>query len=185
MDPADLQEVTDWVTSLKGPGVLVIGQPILRGSTSYLKGHLADWNLPDYLQYDRLTDIIGGSQHSLVILTGDVHYGRIAWTTLRSGAELVEIISSPMSLVEESAKGQWEEAPAHFPPVRVSGRASASLARNQVVTEVFSPTAGHFLTLEFTRRGAGTHLRLRYWPIIKRGIPSPDSGRLVWERTLH
>lgn len=185
MDPADLQEVTDWVTSLKGPGVLVIGQPILRGSTSYLKGHLADWNLPDYLQYDRLTDIVGGSKHSLVILTGDVHYGRIARSSLRSGAELVEIISSPMSLVEESAKGQWEEAPAFFPPVRVSGSASVSLARSPVVTEAsFAPTDSHFLTLEFTRRGAGAHLRLRHWPIIKRGISSPDSGKLVWERTL-
>jgi hypothetical protein len=184
MDPADLQQVAGWVNSLDGPGVLVIGQPILRGSTSHLKGHLFDWNLPDYLQYDRLTDIIGGSQHSLVILTGDVHYGRVAWTTLRSGAELIEIISSPMSLVEESAKGKWEEAPAHFPPVRVSGRASASLARNQVVTEVFSPTDSHFLTLEFTRRGEGAHFRLRHWPIIKRGISSSLSGKLVWERTL-
>jgi len=183
-DPADLQKVANWVNALQGPGVLVVGQPILRGSTGYLKGHLADWNLPDYQQYDRLIDIVGPSQHSLLILTGDVHYGRVARTTLRSGAQLVEIVSSPMSLVEESAKGQWQEAPPLFPPVRPSG-SPLPFARSQVTTETFASTDGHFLTLEFTRRGAGTHIRLRYWPIIGRGIPSPSSGKLIWERTLH
>ena len=112
-----------------------------------------------------------------MILTGDVHYGRIASSPLRSGAELIEIISSPMSLVDESAKGKWEEVPERVAP--------AALAPTGLFTNPdFKPNDSHFLTLEFTKRGTGTNLRLRYWPIVRQGITSPDFGKEVWEKRL-
>jgi len=80
---------------------IICGQPILRTTTKTLKGHFGDWNLPDFDQYHRLARILARSVHSLVILTDDVHYGRIARCVLPSGSELIEIISSPMSLVDE------------------------------------------------------------------------------------
>jgi hypothetical protein len=59
------------------------------------------------------------------------------------------------------------------------------LARSEVVTEAnFSPTDGHFLTLEFTRRGPGAHLRLRFWPVFSNAVPPADFGKTVWERVL-
>ena len=185
MQPGDLTQVANWVNALNGPGVLVIGQPLLQTSTGFFKGHFGDWNLPDFKQYHQLVDIVGGSRHSLVILTGDVHYGRIARSSLRSGAELIEIISSPLSLVDETAKGKWEKAPPVFPTVRPETTTPARLARSQIVTEVnFSPNEGHFLTLEFTRRGPGAYLRLRFWPVFKGSAPPPTFGKTVWERTL-
>jgi hypothetical protein len=185
MLPADLQLVDAWVRELSGPGVLVIGQPLLQTSTGFFKGHFGDWNLPDFSQYHELVQIIGRSRHSLVVLTGDVHFGRVARSSLRSGAELIEIISSPMSLVDEKARGTWTAAPASFPIARPSTMVPAALGRSGVVTEGdFAPTESHFLTLEFTRRGPGTRLRLRFWPVFRGGAPPPDFGASMWERTL-
>jgi hypothetical protein len=182
---SDLDEIGQWVDGLKGPGVLVIGQPLLQTSTGFFSGHLKDWNLPDYEQYHQLAGIVGRSNHTLVILTGDVHYGRIARSSLRSGAELIEIIASPMSLVDKNAKGVWEPAPVVFPAVRPESATPASLARSGVITEPsFSPNDAHFLTLEFTRQGVGALLRLRHWPIVTRGVTPRDFGKSIWERVL-
>jgi hypothetical protein len=184
MKAADLLRVEQWVKALKGPGVLVIGQPLLQTTTNVFSGTLFDWNLPDYKQYHALVEIVGASPHSLVILTGDVHFGRVARSTLRSDKDLVEIISSPLSLVDEVARGKWEKAPAYFPTTRPATVTPAWLARSGVVTEDFAPTEGHFLTIEFTRRGSGAHLRLRFWPVITNGVPSSEFGKTVWERGL-
>lgn len=174
---ADLEAVGAWVAGLRGPGVLVIGQPLLQTSTGFVRGTLLDWNLPDYKQYRKLTEVIGASRHSLVILTGDVHYGRIATSPLRSGAELIEIISSPLSLVDESARGKWVNVPERAAP--------AALAPSGLFTKPdFHPNDSHFLTLEFTRRAAGANLKLRYWPIIQKGTASPDFGKHIWEKAL-
>ena len=48
MKPSDLDEVAQWVGNLGGPGVLVIGQPLLQTATGFFKGHFGDWNLPDF-----------------------------------------------------------------------------------------------------------------------------------------
>jgi hypothetical protein len=185
MKPGDLEAVRQWVDGLQGPGVLVVGQPILQGKTSFIGGTFGDWNLPDFEQYSRLAAIVGASKHSLVVLTGDVHFGRVARSSLMSGAELIEIISSPMSLVDEAAKGKWQKAPPTFPAIPPSASSPAALARSEVVTEAnFSPTDGHFLTLEFTRRGPGAHLRLRFWPVFSNSLPPADFGKTVWERVL-
>jgi len=185
MKPSDLETVGQWVEGLQGPGVLVVGQPLLQGKTGFLSGTFGDWNLPDFEQYSALAAIVGGTKHSLIILTGDVHFGRVARSSLQSGAELVEIISSPLSLVDAAAKGKWEKAPQTFPAIPSSASAPASLARSEVITEAnFSPTDGHFLTLEFTGRGPGANVSLRYWPVFSNTVPPSDFGKTVWERTL-
>ena len=90
-----------------------------------------------------------------------------------------------MSLVDDAAKGKWEKAPPTFPAIPSSAFSPASLARGEVVTEAgFSPTEGHFLTLEFTRRGPGAQARLRFWPVFSHDVPPSDFGKIVWERTL-
>jgi hypothetical protein len=184
MRPEDLAAVDAWVQSLRGPGVLMVGQPVLQTATGRLKGNFTDWNLPDFAQYHDLATIVGTSQHALVILSGDVHYGRVAHSALRTSGSLIEIISSPMSLVDATVEGRWEPAPTLFPPVRPAN-APASLASGEVNTLTsFNPTAGHFLTLEFTRRGPGAALSVRYWPMFSRGVRLPDFGKTVWERTL-
>jgi hypothetical protein len=161
---------------------MVVGQPILQTERGWIKGTFTDWNLPDFKQYDNLVRILTRSQQSIVILTGDVHFARVARARLASGKELIEIISSPMALVHESARGTWSEAPDRFPPKLGSG-----LARSDVSTDVrLKATDAHFLTLEFTRSGPGVKLRLRYWPVLPdASAPSSDFGKPVWEQPIN
>lgn len=182
----DFKDLAQWVRSRTGPSVLVIGQPILWRPTSWAKGTFADWNLPDYEQYHALVEVLAASPHSLIVLTGDVHFGRIAYGKLKSGGELVEIISSPLALVDERVRGEWEEAPPTFPVVRPEEVTGELLARSQMITEAsFQKTDTHFLTLEFTQRGPGAQLSLRYWPVLKNGAPAPaEFGKPVWNRTF-
>jgi hypothetical protein len=123
------------------------------------------------------------SSHSLVILTGDVHYGRIASCTFTSGAELIEVISSPMSLVDKKAEGSWDEAPGLFPPFAVPGVAQAQV--HTLAKEVFSPIDSHFLTLEFAASGAHVRMTVRLWPVGRQGSsPTAGFGATVYQPFL-
>jgi hypothetical protein len=187
MRPTDLQAVEQWVQELPGPGVLVLGQPVFREQTGHLWGTFGDWNLPDYDQYGQLVRLITRSPHSIVILTGDVHYGRIAWCTLSSGHELIEVISSPMSLVDKKAEGSWEEAPSLFPAFALSG-SDIPVPRVRVETlakETFSPIDSHFLTLEFSASGAHVRMTVRLWPMRRQqSMASRGFGETVYQRFL-
>jgi hypothetical protein len=169
MDDVDLQVVDTWVRNLQGPGVLVVGQPILSEQTSFLQGHFADWTLVDYDQYGALAQRLTQAQHSIVVLTGDVHFGRIARCTLASGIDLMEVISSPMALVDKEAEGHWREAP-QFPAFAIQGVVKATTRTAQA----FRFTQSHFLTLEFSVAGAFVNMTVKLWPIVHDGgMPRP------------
>lgn len=188
MQDADLEAVGTWVNGLRGPGILVVGQPVLRGETNVLRGHFFDWGLPDYEQYGRLVRLLASSSHSIVILTGDVHYGRIARCALSSGNELIEVISSPMSLVDKAAEGTWEKAPAFFPAFDVSAAGAPTVIKAEIHTQEesrFAPTYRHFLTLEFSAAGARVVMAVKVWPVAREGgVPSSDFGKTVYQTTL-
>lgn len=152
---ADLAGVRDWVAGLEGPGVLVLGQPLLAE-----EGSKADWGLRDYPEFRRIVELLRSSEHWIVLLTGDVHFGRMASCPLRHdlGTRLVEIISSPMQLVP-LAKGRWRPAPEVFAPVTTADN-------------FWTDEKNHFLTLEFWAASASrVQLNVRYWPIDKAGSP--------------
>lgn len=158
MSQGDFDVLENWVTGLRGPGFLVLGQPIFAKEAGFL-GRFADWNYPDFSQYRDLCRVLLSSRQTIVVLTGDVHYGRFASATLRSGAELIELISSPMALVDGSAGGDWNGAPDWFPttPGQVP-------ARRRVETErSWKRFANHFVTLELNATGAGLRLSVRSW----------------------
>jgi len=155
---ADIAAFERWVSDLTAPGMLVVGQPLFATKAGF-RGRFADWNLPDFYQYSRLSKAILDSRQSIVVITGDVHYGRIATAPLRSGAELVEIISSPMALVDRTAGGSWQQAPERFPADPIPGVAGVQIT-NLTTWRRF---ANHFITLECTARGGGLNLRIRTW----------------------
>ena len=101
-----------------------------------------------------------------------------------SGGELIEVISSPMSLVDRLAEGSWEEAPNLFPPFALSGVVMAPV--HTLAKETFSPIASHFLTLEFSATGARVHMSVRLWPAGRHGSsPGAGFGETVYQRFLH
>lgn len=154
MDPNHLKLLGEWVRDLPGPGALVIGQPLLAE-----KGSVKDWGLPDYPQYAELIRYLRAARHSIVMLTGDVHFGRIASCDLRPelGTKLIEIISSPMQLVPHAA-GTFAEAPSVLGPVKTEAD--------------FWDRKNHFLTLEFNASSPQrVRMQVKYWPIMKNGSP--------------
>lgn len=176
MTPIDLEAVGAWVQSLQGPGVIVVGQPLFSGKTG-IKGNFTDWGLPDFKQYEDLVRYLVSSKHSIVILTGDVHYARVASCVLNAGTELIEVISSPLTLVDKEAAGKWEEAPEVFPPFSIPG-----IGKSFVQTESLSLTDNHFLTLEFAGVGAKVKMTIKAWLIAENGgLPASS---MVYQRFL-
>ena len=160
MDADAFKEIEKWASTLNGPGVLVLGQPFFANAGSRF-GQAKDRGLPDYQQqYEQLKQYLRSSSHSIVILTGDVHYGRLSYATLRPelGTKLYEVISSPMQLVPGGG-GEYEKPPQVFGAVTSE--------------DEFSRKRGHFLTLEFNAPSAQrASMRVRFWSIIQKGVPS-------------
>jgi phosphodiesterase/alkaline phosphatase D-like protein len=188
MRDEDLSSVGRWIEELQGPGVLVVGQPVLVEANSIIQALLkkglikaietyVDRDLPHYAQYKELVGYIKSSDHSIVVITGDVHFGRIACGELKPGSEtrFVEVISSPMQAVlsdkAEPLFGTYKKASAdHFP-----------ITENREVEH----RTNHFTTVHFTSDDDGRmNMEVRAWPILRPGeevLPSYDT---VFERTL-
>ena len=72
------EDLDAWAANLKGPGVLVLPQPLLKTG-----GSKTDRTLLDFKESDKLGAIFeralaGPDPHDILILTGDIHTGRIA-----------------------------------------------------------------------------------------------------------
>jgi hypothetical protein len=165
MSAGDLAALAGWVRNLKGAGVLVVGQPIFSQKAGYLKGTFGDWNLPDYAQYTDFARILNDTEHSIAVLTGDVHYGRIARCQLKPGIEIYEIISSPTSLVDARVGGKWQKAPDKFPSFGIPGIAQKTVVNNFD----YQFTANHFLLLNFYRDAGKTKVVLKVCKIAAGG----------------
>ena len=177
MRPEDLTTLENWVRNLTGLGVLVIGQPILSAKAGWT-GNLTDWNLPDYNQYGDLVRALARTEHSILILTGDVHYGRLARCQLRPEVELLEVISSPTALVNKLVGGKWNAAPERYPAFDVAGVPAMGVMTDQN----FTLTENHFLTLGFSSIGQRTRVVVKAWPIVSEG--QPLNSTFVMERIL-
>lgn len=169
IETADFNRLQNWVDSLTGPGALVFGQVIFTGKASELGGRFGDYGLPDFKQYEELVSALMKARHHIVLLSGDVHFGRVARCALPSNVELIEIISSPMALVNKLAGGNWSPPPEFFPAFPVP-----NVVQQRIQTEEFKLSTNHFLTLEFTTLGAKVLMKPRYWPITDNRRASID-----------
>lgn len=90
---ADFDRLTNWAENLQSPGVLAIPQPLI------VEENKTERNLLSFkTQYSDLLEAMGESGHDIVVLSGDVHFGRISSVALGPrGGRLIEVISSPMS----------------------------------------------------------------------------------------
>ncbi len=172
-----LNKLSKWVSSLICPGVLIMGQPLFhtKRNRSY-----DERNLPDYSQYQSLVKILSKSHNDIVVLSGDVHFGRVARAKLNtSRIKIVEVISSPMSLVDDGtgiggkiAKSRWrlgiDNDPSHFPTDSVPGVQKTPIQYLKAVSRKKGDddrTAENFATVSFWRgKSPGTVLmRVQYW----------------------
>src|SRR5215210_1196257 len=188
MKDEDLRSVGRWIEGLQGPGVLVVGQPVLAEGGSIARSVLKkglmntvmsyiDRDLPHFDQYEELVGYIKSSEHSVVVLTGDVHFGRVACGQLKPGSEtmFVEVISSPMHAVlgdkDEPLFGSYKKAPKdHFP---ITEDREIMHRRN------------HFVTVQFSSGEDGrVNVEVRAWPIPRPGEEVSPGGDVVFKRAL-
>jgi len=101
-DAADLLALRNWILRLKGPGVIAGSQLLFHGPPG-VESNLASFQN----QYGELCQILAATPHDLVYLAGDAHFGRVAQVDFPSGHKLIEVVTSPMSLVEDDGNYIW------------------------------------------------------------------------------
>jgi hypothetical protein len=100
MLPEQWDALEAWAKNLKGPGVLVLPQPLLKSG-----GSKTDRTLVDFRESDRFGGIFeralgGENPHDILILTGDIHTGRLSSAQIVGlQGEIYELVASPASLV--------------------------------------------------------------------------------------
>jgi hypothetical protein len=173
----------NWAKSLSCPGVLVVSQQLIAEKNS------AERNLISFrAQYQQLVAALGHSGHDIVLLSGDVHFGRIATCPLgNNGARLVEIIGSPLSNltgVSSISTATPKHKPKKFPPVPVPGWAPVDVKydkRFDVPTRSGFPSSAylrprtreHFVTVSFNRLTSGeVQLKAQSWLVRERNDPN-------------
>jgi hypothetical protein len=93
----DLDDLVAWLDGLRCPGVLFLGQPLIVGAAGRF-----DDNLRSYArQFGRLCDALARSDHDVVVVCGDAHFGRVATIDVPgTGRRHVEVISSPLTVLD-------------------------------------------------------------------------------------
>jgi hypothetical protein len=175
----NLEAVKDWISSLDGPGVLGLGQPLLGADApKTLMGRIVsrfDKDLADYGQYAELKEAIRDCEHSLVVLTGDVHFGRVASTLPGPDCvtKLVEVVSSPMCLVTGGTASGYK------PALGLGGEEMLN------VNPFGSEHRDHFATVRFSE---GDHdlvtMAVSYWPIRQTGAEPAQEPAETFEFKL-
>ena len=176
-DAADLLALRNWILRLRGPGVIAGGQLLFDGPPG------VESKLRSYPgQYSELCQMLAASPHDLVYLAGDAHFGRIAQVEFAGGHKLIEIVTSPMSLVEDDgnyiwsatgtgsqyAKDAWilgeDVDPPAWPQVPVAGVAAMPITYLEAVPvnhEDPERTEENFMILSFAKKPQSGTVRMK------------------------
>jgi hypothetical protein len=174
MTDADFRALDAWVRNLPGPGVLVVGQPVFAAPAGAFGSRFADRALSNYEQYKGLVRALFATPHSVLVLTGDVHYGRLAGCRIWSNPsqpQIFEIIASPASLVNAAVGGQAHGPPDKFPPMPIDGLAQVPMDPQPN----YRTAENHFATLHFTEASGIVEVQARYWFPHRTNSSVPDS----------
>lgn len=186
--------LSNWAKNLTTPGVLAIPQPLIAE-----KGGASDYSLPHWeVQYNELLQHLSNCDHDIVVLTGDVHYGRIAEVKLgNSKGRLIEVITSPMSNLSELngfAASTPETKKRFFPLSPVSGVPKNRIKYRRTVTteskwwDLRFPkkrTTEHFMTVGFQKSAGQLSMTVNAWDARKfvkaTGLPKRNFKPLTFK----
>ncbi len=198
---APFGKMLDWARRRTCPGVLVLPQPLL------VRRNRVERNLRSYRrQYAALLDALGAVPHDVVVLSGDVHFGRIASVPIgNAGARLFEIISSPLSNLtglNGVATSTATSRPDSFPPAATArgpgweprkvnyykdragrGRFFVPIHKGRLVSDYpRKRTREHFMTVSLCRTDTGrVELTAQAWlvrePTGPRDLPAKGFRR--------
>ena len=203
--PEASRQVADWATRVAddsrfSAAVVVTGQSLLEDPVGTVKGGVADYALANYKEPYRdlllALEAVAGAGKQVLLLTGDVHWGRV--TTVRDRRRVPEatvfheLISSPASLVETIGSDQvataigvvkgwfggndpWprhgdaQPPPSHLPHANQRFRTGPWRAHR----------GNQCAVLRMARRGAGVSVEYTFHPLITtaRSGAAPTTGR--------
>ena len=169
-------------------GIIASGQPLLYKAAGKLSGSMFDYTLPNYGDYSTIANELGhlaDCGRRFLLLTGDVHWGRVAQGTDRSilggyRAGFYEVISSPASLVRTIGMSEVQNLLAGikstfgvsdpFPRHGEAKKPPHFLARETLGTRfkcnsLHSHKGNQVVLLSFRRDGFGLELRVYFWTI--------------------
>ena len=178
-------QIVNWAQSLKSPGIIVSPQPFI------VEKNPTERNLLSFkTQYTELLQALAHTGHDIVLLSGDVHFGRIATVPLgNNGGRLVEIISSPLSnltglngIATSAAKSTPKKFPdpkaikiADWDPAKVKYSSAFNVSTKKGRIPSAYPrerTREHFMTVSFCRlRSGGIQLSADAWQVRERSGP--------------
>lgn len=186
---ASFTELTDWARQLRCPGVLVLSQILIDRQS------VGERNLLSFrAQYIALLEALAESGNDIVVLSGDVHFGRIARVKLgNKGARLIEVVASPLSNLSGYLNGfataVAEHTPEFFPDqgtITVPGWQPAKVHYDSAFNVPHQPgkrfslqplarTREHFMTIGFTKNETGqVQLQVQAWGVRdNKGQPEP------------
>lgn len=164
----DKVSLLKWINTLTGPGVLVISGLIVDKTANFWTEVLraGDFGLPDYGDdYYDLWLAMKKTQHDILIIGGDVHYGRFGYVEVPSrnqnfngNGRIYECITSALCLLE-SAKSSYS----NINKFDISG----SLERNNNLqyNKLFNTARGvsNYATISFKNLANGVEFEVNYY----------------------
>ncbi len=120
LGPSGLQQLNEWVDRLiagRKIGAVVTGQSLLDKPVGKIQGAAADWVLSNYGDYESILKALrrlADAGRPVLLLTGDVHWGRITRIREEGRTRFIEIICSPSSLVTTIGNDQLRSIGAGF-----------------------------------------------------------------------
>lgn len=97
--PHDKARVLQWIAGLDCPGLLVLSQPLFEDSHGLFGRRFVDASLQDFDDHNEIERALLSAPHDIVVLSGDIHGGRVAQTN-GARARIFEVVASPAALVD-------------------------------------------------------------------------------------
>ncbi|HVG63215.1 MAG TPA: metallophosphatase [Hyalangium sp.] len=184
MTPAAREALGDWVSRCireRRLGIFITGQSLLAPTAGALNRRFGDSTMDNYAdfrflcgQLDRLMREAG----DVMLITGDVHWGRIVRLNPRdaldSGMQMIEVTSSPTSLVTTPLRDPLAKAkadkrdpwPRHSDAKPVGDVVELQGARSSFLANTLYRHRGNQVCiLSFRRRGDSLEVTPRYFPL--------------------
>jgi hypothetical protein len=201
-----------WFHQLQGPGVLVLGQPFFQKDGDFRDHALSDFKA----DYDKLHRFIvqshsgnnaEGKPHQILILTGDIHCGRIARGIVADAtplaAEMWEFVTSPISRIAPYLKTPKPEEPRpsvdgpsgdhhpidvdliEEPPTRL-GPGTRPTIHNNVGLVRMTPVGDGTVRFQLSLRCIRPYNHVHFWEVAvdKNSFPAPYAELLRKEIVL-
>lgn len=169
MSDSDRTVLESWVERLEQDPqlipVIVTGPSLLQPPKKWPWKSIVDRNIANYRDYRDIMSVLARlmrAGRSVLALTGDVHYGRIAEAALPGATgTLVEIISSPSALVS----GRSPLADTRGFDLDVGGVGKLGCRVLWPVAGDESMRGDHVALLQFRRRPYGVDVETTYWMV--------------------